>query len=638
MDAFPHLNINVKDESIFVPIASETLPLHRPIYAMKTEKGPVGIPVWCPNYNFAVNVFGERTFDRNDKEYFSRASIFLLNSFEFNGAFIVRIGADNMVQAGQAIWAEIVVEDSGTLIHTLTFVTKAISGDIDSLTKTTVGTKTSYPLFAVKAKSPGKYGNSYGITLAEVTDTVVLERNEQAMLKFGIVKHDPVTDTFVKVPNKYNSYDFIFSTKEGGIDPVSRLIIDFNSTLERYFDDNTPAPVDVHVYYDYIKELQTWPTTVGIVPVEELEKVQDSNGNYLYYRVNPFSFTDVMSDADLNEFTAAIDTDDIDTNIVLTNGSDGSLTLAAGTSLDGSSVIETQIENFFDLSAVSPTNPNIVDMARFPFNTIVDTGYGTDVKEAMIKMLGFRKDVKVVLSTWSGSDQNEAESVAVAEYLIEKLRLQIESEIYGTGVFRANIFGQTGVLASSLYRQEMPLTIWYTTALAKLHNLKYIKANPTGLPNSEVSMFKSIAWIPSTSTVKRTLWVNSINYCQNYDMTHLHFPSLMTVYRYDTSVLHTDSFANAVIYIEQLAQPVWAKYAGVDVVDLEVLYAQVIEELTSKLNYMLSNRYRFELTMYQTEEEKQYGYMHHISLTLTGGPVQRVWNLDIICRRPNFEG
>lgn len=43
----PHYNTNVKDETSVDLISTETLPLHRPLHVQPTERGPVGVPVWC---------------------------------------------------------------------------------------------------------------------------------------------------------------------------------------------------------------------------------------------------------------------------------------------------------------------------------------------------------------------------------------------------------------------------------------------------------------------------------------------------------------------------------------------------------------------------------------------------------------
>lgn len=87
---YPHVTIGVKDNSIYTPKVTEQLPLHMPLYMMKAQKGPIGIPVWCPTYTDAALTFGADTFNKRSK-YFSEQSYFLLQTFPSNGAFIMRV-------------------------------------------------------------------------------------------------------------------------------------------------------------------------------------------------------------------------------------------------------------------------------------------------------------------------------------------------------------------------------------------------------------------------------------------------------------------------------------------------------------------------------------------------------------------
>ena len=82
--------MHVRDDSIYIPSAEEILPLNKPLYMMKCARGPVGVPVWCPTYTDAVRIFGADTFNKRSR-YFSENAYFLLKTFPFNGAFIMRM-------------------------------------------------------------------------------------------------------------------------------------------------------------------------------------------------------------------------------------------------------------------------------------------------------------------------------------------------------------------------------------------------------------------------------------------------------------------------------------------------------------------------------------------------------------------
>ena len=105
---FPHVRINVKDNSIANVQLVETLPVHRPLYVIRCQEGPVGVPVWCNNYSEATTIFGEETFNPANMKYFGRGNRFLKDTLTYNGAFIVRYlpKADEYAELSDAAWLD----------------------------------------------------------------------------------------------------------------------------------------------------------------------------------------------------------------------------------------------------------------------------------------------------------------------------------------------------------------------------------------------------------------------------------------------------------------------------------------------------------------------------------------------------
>ena len=108
---FPHYQINVKDNSIYTVEYTTILPVHRPLWIMKAQEGPVGDPIWCPSYAVARNTFGEQTFTNTNKKYFSRQAKVLLDTLTYNGAFICRVADSTAAQAVAIIEAWVVEKD-----------------------------------------------------------------------------------------------------------------------------------------------------------------------------------------------------------------------------------------------------------------------------------------------------------------------------------------------------------------------------------------------------------------------------------------------------------------------------------------------------------------------------------------------
>lgn len=102
ISGYPHIEMHVRDDSIYIPSSEEILPLNKPLYMMKTQRGPVGVPVWCATYSDAVKVFGADTFNKRSV-YFSENAYYLLKTFPFNGAFIMRVASEDAVNAHVSI-------------------------------------------------------------------------------------------------------------------------------------------------------------------------------------------------------------------------------------------------------------------------------------------------------------------------------------------------------------------------------------------------------------------------------------------------------------------------------------------------------------------------------------------------------
>lgn len=92
INGYPHIDMHVRDDSIATPLQTEILPLSKPLYIMKAQRGVIGVPVWCPTYSDAVKEFGADTFNSRSK-YFSENAYFLKKTFPFNGAFIMRVAS-----------------------------------------------------------------------------------------------------------------------------------------------------------------------------------------------------------------------------------------------------------------------------------------------------------------------------------------------------------------------------------------------------------------------------------------------------------------------------------------------------------------------------------------------------------------
>lgn len=98
INGYPHIDMHVRDDSIANPLQTEILPLSKPLYIMKAQRGVLGVPVWCPQYSDAAKEFGADTFNPRSK-FFSENAYFLKKTFPKNGAFIMRVASTEATDA-----------------------------------------------------------------------------------------------------------------------------------------------------------------------------------------------------------------------------------------------------------------------------------------------------------------------------------------------------------------------------------------------------------------------------------------------------------------------------------------------------------------------------------------------------------
>ena len=679
---YPHWEINVIDNSIYTPLARETLPLFRPIFFMRAQSGLTGVPQWCNDYTSAVSKYGEGTFDQSTK-YFSREALYLNNLFTRQGAFIVRLAEANTSNTGSLVleltvkktkvvqyekddngqWvrdtngdkipvtdgngAE-VVEDGyelkwstrplvmtdpnagGAAVGSATIGGSAVGGSsefrpetVTNLLPVTYGTGddayTVYPILAIKANSVGEYANDIGVKLFSDLDNIddTLASNLGSMLySFGLVKKTYGQDTVSAIKTNLGDNIVDFTAKPGQVDSRTARQVSFEDVVGNYYDD---LPVEIKLYEENIE-------AVGEL-IQEVE-VDDATvvSPWAVNLVDPYNLDNepyahvVMSD----------DSDAIDLNesriLYLTGGSDGNIDDAT---------IETLTRQYLkDL-----VYPELLDQPRYPFTHIIDTGVSIETKYAFINFLGVHDAFKLVLSTQDanlGRFNTKAEDLSTGSALYAKCLLQPESIIKGTEVCRAEIYQQSGYLATGLYKGIVPATYDIMGKKSQYNSTQRMGGIPAGLPASEIDIYKKWNWTPCDADFKQKSWDSGLNYFQHFDMTGIHWPAMRTVYRYDTSVLSSANFTDAVVYTKHIARYNWSKYAGVEV-EFNAIKNRATADLTADLGYMLNGIYDSSVEFTQSEEEAKIGYISHAIITLVGHPQQRIWKIDIECNRSGYE-
>lgn len=342
-------------------------------------------------------------------------------------------------------------------------------------------------------------------------------------------------------------------------------------------------------------------------------------------------------------------------NIMLRGGSDGDIHLKNGVGKDDPtlgvdpSFLDKAMYDFVKLSL----NRDIVDKFRYPITHIYDVGYSMTTKFAMIDFLDVRDDVGVELTTqvllsneWAtgfnvpAKLNDEAADTMNGIALREHALLMRESVLKNTDCMRCSIYTQTGTAIDpsgiGYSKDPVPFLFWSAYQHARLENTSVMsKEEPRGLPGSYNSLFKSWKWMPHSEPAKEHTWNAGLNYCQHADRKRIFYPSLRTVYRYDTSILCDQWDVDAIIYTKHECRKAWAKFVGRNdrVADLQKAIKMYLQDT---LQALYNGKFDFVVEVYQTEEEKKIGYIQHVRLELTFPATMRVMVFDIEVNREGY--
>lgn len=654
---YPHWETSVIDKSIYTPLVREQLPLFLPIFFMRCQQGPVGVPVYVTSYTEAKDTFGEGTFDMNT-EYFSREALYLNQLFARQGAFITRMASSDATYGSMVLeltvknvqvpqyerdsagqfkldadtGAKIPVVDasSGAQVTEagveLKWTTRTLTGTetIKNLHPVTYGTGenayTVYPILAAKATSVGAFANDTGIKfyvdLDDIDDT--LANNVGSIpYTFGGVKKTYGQDTVSAIQSTFQDNTESFVAKPDQTDSRTDRNVSFNDIIENYYED---LPYEMHLYSDNVK-------TVGAA-IQAVEPDDDTIADdpFLVNLTEAYNIEGVP----MPHVVMSEDDDAIALNstriLYLAGGADGDISDAG---------IEALTRQYLkDL-----VYPELLDQPRYPFTDIVDTGVSIETKKAFIQFLGKHDAFKVILATQNanlGRFNTKAEDYSTGSSLYAACLLQPESTIKGTECCRAEIYQQAGYIADSNYRGIIPSTLDVMLKKSQWQSTGAIQGQAAGLPNSEISIFKEWNWTPCDADHKQRSWDSGLNYFQYFDMTGIHWPAMRTVYRYDTSVLANALFTDCVIYAKHLARYNWSRFVGLEI-EFSRLAARATAALSNDLSAMLNGFFRFSVEFSQSEEEAAIGYISHATIKLWGNPQQRVWKIDIECYRNGFD-
>ena len=303
--------------------------------------------------------------------------------------------------------------------------------------------------------------------------------------------------------------------------------------------------------------------------------------------------------------------------------------------------------------AVAQTQEYLIDYLRCPFNNIIDTGVSLATKKSYLDFMGVRDNLTVFLTPQQIWKQKNA-ITGEAEFPPELTRYEDESvgavlRSYGllmrediensTEANRAIIFLASGINNDHDWNPGnlVASTLWVALKNAQYLSGQRITQEPIERPHSEITCYdKGLTWTAASEETRSRCWNAGLNYAQYFDQNGIHYASCRSIYKYDTSVLCDMGTVRAVTFCKDIIRKEWAIWAG-SKRKADDLNERITKALTNKLATMLNQKYDFSVNVYQTDEDKKYGYVRHVDLTLTSPATNRVWLSTIIVRREGFD-
>ena len=651
-DPFPHYLVDIDD------VSRRQLPppappgLHQPIFFVFAERGPVNIPVkGSPAY--LQRIFGQTTFATKSK-YFQHPSVFLRAAMGFQEVWMVRLADEDAAKASLVLIATVtekalvqyekaedgtrLLDEDGEFVPLLDEEDDPIEEDgleitwsvraidyADDETLTNIANETSVvggnnvtirPILAVEALDATAAMNFAGFRFFYDEDysTSVVDNTKAMTYKFAPVMLDETTNIATPIRDIYQAPNIEVTLKRLALDSSVSMYYDIEERIRNQYTSNEGnAPhsllgLKVHVYDDNVKAIAdatlglsteltgTEPWAINIISGVDPDGVQYDH----------LSVTNASAVVHKNRIN------------YLLGGADGDITAES-------------LELLTIAYLGGEVYPAIKDEARYSITHLYDSGYTMAAKLAMIDFMGIRADVAVDLSTQDvTNDPNTAsEDQSAGATLRSEALLHPESTFYSTPTIRCSIYQQCGRLqADPTYLKWVPATYNRLVKRCTYDAAQAITGQPTGLPNSAVTVFSEVNWTPVADDQKRLNWSTGLNYMQHYDTKGLHYADYRSVYPYDDSVLSDDINTDYLVYLKHMVRVVWATYAGLRTrpetyADLAAL------DIDKRAFDAFGGQIVTETTVYQTEEDSALGYRNTAQVRARFPMSARVLNVEI---------
>lgn len=659
-----------------LPVVPLQLPTHLPLYLVRSSWGPENDQI--VSGTDLKRLYGDDIFNRRSP-YFTHQNLYAETSNAVGNAVMLRriVPEDAAPPAGMTLWADVVADDlpnyernsdgsykvggDGNYVVNATtptlashrvrlYFTELAEGALGQQTQEAGelvaerdGTSgTAFPLFDLQRPHRGKAGNLGGIRLTAPTirspggtrDDLIedqgaflyrfqtMERpNDRSSPRIKTTISGDQAITFSFKDDVYDKY----TESEYGIDQVLLQAYNAKST------DGGPHTYGTfsgyHVYKDNLEEVlqmlhapELVHGTVGETE-DDFHMVNFLTGqSYLGY---PYYTIKVEGPSE----NGALFTES--TVHYAQGGTDGTLSAES---------FDAGCAAFFDGFMEDPAR--MWDPFRCPFAVMYDSGFTLETKLKMAKMLGYRDDIYLVLSTqvWGMPMNEESQDYSIGVALKNELLSFPESVLYGTGCCRAIIIGHAGVMPGARVKEvAVPLTHKFARDCSRYmgagDGFWATEYRPDAPGNNVVEGYTEINARAKTDRMVDEFWNNGIVWAQYKNRRDQFVPAYQTVYEDDTSVLNAAFNMIVAVDIIKVCRAVWTELVGVS----DLTDAQFIQRSNDKIAKAVAGKYdgrvRIVPRTYFTEADNARGYSWSCDVDMYAGTMKTVGQFTVRANR-----
>lgn len=504
------------------------------------------------------------------------------------------------------------------------------------------GNSTFYPIMDVLGRWEGESYNNIGFRIyapstldREALDPSLVDRLGARPYRIQVVRRSNPGSSAQAIQTLQGEKHLDFTFIDAIDDQAGTREYNLSRTIFKAYESEDPENFsgygpfsDIHIYNNHLEEVLKL-----LVEQEEDYTLEDIDD------IHAFNFI-TGSDVDEIPYHTYKVEGPLDGGVLLTENSSHFLTGG-----DDGDVSSEALNQKWDemLDNLQNTHIPFSDIARMPYDIVVDSGFPLDVKLKFVNFHNLRPDVYPHVCTQDVLRplNTPSEDSSILLTLRSTFRSMIESPEFGTKATRFALFNCAGYFADDDYTGIVPFMEYiilkgaaYMGAASGKMDTRYSFGR--GEKNIVTRYVRHNAGLKPLGA-RSSDWENGVNYPEFYDMKRLFYPGLQSIYADHTSPLH--SYFNVQISCNQtrIGHMVWRELSGDDQLDDDVFLTEVQRRFQDKTHEVYDGRTVVTPRAYYTALDTALGTHWHLDAANQFKNIKTTQVLAIIAQRVRNE-